>query len=156
MLQEIKTDERAVMPLYNHFDPDLRVVYAQYTGHVTLEDVTTGIQLTAEIVEAYPHIPFHNIVDMREMTSYPTNVFQVMDTVRKTYKHRITGWVLIVSERNQVIQFIISVVGQTFNFRFRFFNQLEEAVAFLREQDPNLLPLEDWLAQHSVENLPPV
>ena len=80
--------------------------------------------------------PVHLVVDVTGLTAVPTNLRQ--NTSMGGYlRHPALGWTVLVGG-NVLVNFMVSVIGQVFKFRYSKRETLEEAIAYLTAQDQSL------------------
>lgn len=116
------------------------VFWHEITDALGLEDLQ-GIKRDADmLVVTYPGQYLHSLVDTRTMKGLQVGIKDMVTTFSQFEKDRLTGWVIIIGEINPLLRFIISVLSQTFRFKFRIFATLEEALSFLHDQDALVPP----------------
>ena len=125
------------MPYQTRWYVEKRIILTSYTGIIGVEDIRGQIDEThALIEEGIPLI--HSIIDLSQIEKWPplsvVNEFRSMniDSVRE----RI-GWSIIVAN-NVVLKFGSALFSPIFKLRQRIFSNLDEALAFLQENDPTL------------------
>ena len=80
--------------------------------------------------------PMHLIVDMRELRSFP----RLDEILNLQYlRHEYMGWLLTVgASRSRILRFFLNAVGRTTRVRFHDFDDLDEVIAFLEQNEPLL------------------
>ena len=107
-------------------------------GTATLEDALEIYQNNLKQL-AEVETPIHIFLDLRAMTRYTTSVREMKDLLRPNESPNL-WWMVIVINRNPVLKFIVSLMTQILSkqVRFKLFDSLEEAFAFLGNIDPSL------------------
>jgi hypothetical protein len=111
------------------YEPD-KTLLTTYGEHVTPEDLTTtieGIISALDTATGYVHV----IVDWRQTKDYPYFV-DLLFPARKLLRHPRLGWIVIVGQSNTVNLWLDLFTGIKSDFRYKVFNTLDEAAAFLR------------------------
>lgn len=85
----------------------------------------------------------HDIIDMRFMSNYPTNLRKII-SVTSIFGEPNLGWVILIAE-SRIIRFLASTTIQFYGARFRAFETPEEALVFLQSRDETLPQLPDYV-----------
>lgn len=111
-----------------------RIVYEQFTGDVTVQDLRHNSELVAPMMaEGIPLV--HTIIDVSAITSHP-GINEIRNsTSMDIYDNE--GWRILVGA-NAIAKFVGSIILQLMKRRFRAFDTLEEALQFLADQDDTL------------------
>jgi len=125
------------MPYQTQWYVEKRIILTSYTGIIGVEDIRGQIDETHVLIEEGTPL-IHSIIDLSQIEKWPplsvVNEFRSMniDSVRE----RI-GWSIIVAN-NVVLKFGSALFSPIFKLRQRIFSNLDEALAFLQENDPTL------------------
>ena len=113
-----------------------RVIYTRGYGVITLDDLADASQLITQEYLSQGTPLIHEIVDLRDMEHIPSNLHKISNVL--TYiKHPDYGWTIFVNT-NRVMNFIGPMLAKIARIRFRMFDDLDEGLAFLAEQDSSL------------------
>ncbi len=112
-----------------------RIVLNRLIGSLDVEAGTQASEATSQFLNEGV-APVHLIVDMTELKSFPTNITKV-NTMNQYLKNPSLGWVVVIGG-NTLSQFLVNVLSQVIRFRVAQRPTLEQAVDFLRAQDPSL------------------
>lgn len=115
-----------------------RVLVAEFTGDVSGSHVrTVNLDMQAMIGEA-GIAPVHVIVDMTRVERLPTNLRDVMGSMRVDYPEK-SGWTVVVSG-SSVARFVAAITAQFLRQRVRSVPTLDDAYRFLWTADATLPP----------------
>lgn len=129
------------MPVQGQWYIRGRVYQFKFSGDIIEPDVREAIRLSYEALEQYPPSgTTHSITDLTEVTRYDLKLMELKNALAGLEKIKATGYGVLVGTPNVVIKFAITVISQLFGFRVALFPTMEEAVTFLHQQDPTLLP----------------
>jgi len=119
------------MPFEIKKTDDPRVLDANYSGVVTVEDVQ-GVTDTciAHIEETGVEI-VHIIMGMTAVESPPENLMEVIPASRDITGHPNMGWWIVWGIDDKMLQFIVQMVARISRIRFRNVEDREAALAFL-------------------------
>ena len=125
------------MPYKTEWYVEKRIILTSYTGIINVEDIRGQIDETHALIEQGTPL-IHSIIDLSQIEKWPplnvVNEFRAMNI--ESVRERI-GWSIIVAN-NVVLKFGSALFAPIFNLRQRIFSTLEEALAFLQENDPTL------------------
>lgn len=112
-----------------------RIVHFLLTGNLTIEELAAG---SNEIEQLFDEgtAPIHMISEVRDLGRYPMQIFQLKEAIRFVSRPEL-GWTVVVGLKGPaaVIANVFSKIART---RQQLFDTIEEAVAFLKEQDASL------------------
>ncbi len=117
-----------------------RVLISRYTGILTMEDARGQVKEGNAMLRN--GIPLtHSIVDMTGVDKLPPlqAASEFMSTDLSDVRDKL-GWTIIITN-NKFLKFASSLFVPMFKVRQRFFGSLDEALAFLQEEDSTLPPL---------------
>lgn len=132
------------MPAETMWLVDKRVLAQRFYGEVTVEEIHEANALAQTMIaEGVPLV--HTIVDIRDVTRFPTNLSQLAKAV-KFSNPELAGWNTIIST-NVMTRFLGSAVTQLLGTRLRMFHDEDSVIDFLREQDESLpeIPVPVWV-----------
>ncbi|MEZ4670937.1 MAG: hypothetical protein R3E39_23790 [Anaerolineae bacterium] len=128
------------MPYSVEWLVEQRILVSRYYGEITLEDARGQItQANALLRTGIPLV--HSIVDMTGVTNNPS--IQMVKELRLIDMSGIRdkmGWTIILTN-NTLLKFASSLFVPILQLRQRFFADMDEALAFLQDEDPTLPPL---------------
>jgi hypothetical protein len=120
-----------------------RVVLAVMLGDITIDDMRGMRQATRQLFDETEQSPIHLIIDNQQTASYKFNIGDMIKTVRESdldYKDR-TGYTLMINKPTKIgnlTAFFSTIIGQVVENRTRMFNNLDDAMVFLKEMDDRL------------------
>jgi hypothetical protein len=115
-----------------------RVVFTEVEGAFSLDELAT---FTDDIITNYldqGQAPVHCIGHMSQMTSFPTQVNQVLKTAKAFMKHPKMGVLIIVGHGNPIMRFVGSMVSQASKVEFYVVETESEALERLNRLDSTL------------------
>jgi hypothetical protein len=122
------------MPFEVSWYKERRVLYERLYGELTLNDVFDATQSQRQF--AADGIPLvHTIADVREVVRFPTNISLINNNIG--HDPKLFGWNVVVGT-NPMIRFIVKVLAQLDSGQYYPVATIEDAVAFLIEQDSTL------------------
>jgi hypothetical protein len=128
------------MPYEIFWHTDRRIIQERFYGQVTLEEIReiTNRYMTL-IVDGV--MPVHTLVDVSSVTRYPSNLNNLRELFDPDNDPGV-GWILICGANNPLLRFLSSILTQILlrKLRMRLFYSIQEALEFLCEQDPTLIP----------------
>ena len=123
------------MPFNTTWIEEKRIIHTEMVG-------TLSSQEAQEMSDAHTKFlsegiaPVHIIVDMIQLKEVPTNLHQ--NTSMAGYlRHPALGWTVLIGG-NVLLNFMVSILGHVFKFRYVKRATMEEALAYLAEQDKTL------------------
>ncbi len=130
------------MPYTIWWEVEGHILYASYSGDVTVDELTAAMKdLDVEMTSHGG--PFVNMItDMRNVQRQPS-LTEVLGVIRQFETSEQLGWSLNVGDSNPLLRFMTTIAGQLMHQRMRSFDTPEEALAFLKENDPSI----DWSLQ---------
>jgi hypothetical protein len=123
------------MPAEIQWSIPKRVIYARYYGDMTMDAIVQSMEdAKPYFAEGIPMV--HYIMDVTEVNSFP----KLTELARglKYEQQDNLGWSIYVGAEG-IARFVISVTTQLAGSRFRLFDTLDEAMAFLTENDTSLV-----------------
>jgi hypothetical protein len=126
------------MPFQSSWYVDKRVLYVELIGELTVEDLKGIVQMYYAIEETDG--PLHSITDTSKMTKFPTNPAQLAGAFKGYKGNSTSGWSIILSN-NALANFAMVFVAKFSDARYKTAHSVEDAVQFLSEIDPTLVPL---------------
>jgi len=128
------------MPYKVEWLVEKRVLVSTYEGIMTIEDARGQVrEANALLREGIPLT--HSIIDMSAVEKLPSLQLasEFMSTDLSEVRDKL-GWTIVVTN-NKFLKFASSLFVPMFKVRQRFFGSLDEAFAFLQEEDTTLPPL---------------
>ena len=123
-----------------------RIIYTEMIGTMTSNEAQ-------EISDAHIKFlnegaaPVHLIVDLTQLKEVPTNLRQ--NTSMAGYlQHPSLGWTVLIGG-NVLLNFMLSILGHVFKFRYVKRATLEESLAYLVSQDQTLTTAYERLVARS-------
>ncbi|MCU0497888.1 MAG: hypothetical protein MUF87_11095 [Anaerolineae bacterium] len=115
-----------------------RVVYVIYRGAVLLEELDI---LALDLVQNYldkGQAPVHMIIDIRELTTFPTHLGKVKQNADLYIKHPSLGHVLFIGVENPAIRFIASTIMQLARLNYYILKSQDSLPQVLLRIEPRL------------------
>jgi hypothetical protein len=128
------------MPYKVQWLVEKRVLLSQYEGTVSIEDARGQVsEGNAMLRQGIPLT--HSIIDMSKVDKLPSLQLasEFMSTDLSEVRDKL-GWTIVITN-NKFLKFASSLFVPMFKVRQRFFGSLDEALAFLQEEDSTLPPL---------------
>jgi|SRR5690242_15790626 hypothetical protein len=128
------------MPYKVQWLVEKRILLSQYEGTVTIEDARGQVsEGNAMLRQGIPLT--HSIIDMSKVDKLPSLQLasEFMSTDLSEVRDKL-GWTIVITN-NKFLKFASSLFVPMFKVRQRFFGSLDEALAFLQEEDSTLPPL---------------
>jgi hypothetical protein len=128
------------MPYKVEWLVEKRVLLSRYEGIVTIEDARGQVREGNTLLrEGVPLT--HSIIDMSSVEKLPSLQLasEFMSTDLSEVRNKL-GWTIVITN-NKFLKFASSLFVPMFKVRQRFFGSLDEALAFLQEEDSTLPPL---------------
>jgi len=113
-----------------------RVLYERAYGSFSLEELRQFNEEVTVYVASSTTPPVHLVVDLTGLETYPTNLREVIGTMRRRETKKI-GWTIIITE-HIVMRFLASMAVQIAGVRLRTFTKVQDAYDFLSEFDATL------------------
>jgi hypothetical protein len=115
------------------------VVYVRYWDGLTAQEFREYLNAVEHDYLDHGHSALvHIVVDTAQATSLPT-LEQLTSSIRRNI-HPKSGWMLVSGVTNPATRWMGEFASKLFKFRYRSFNTLPEAMAFLKEKEPTV----DW------------
>jgi hypothetical protein len=112
-----------------------RIIYTKLSGTLTSQEAQDMSDTHAKYLSEGT-APVHLIVDVTGLSGVPTNLRQ--NTSMGGYlRHPALGWTVLIGG-NVLVNFMVSVIGQVFKFRYSKRESFEDAIAYLISQDQTL------------------
>jgi len=115
--------------------PD-RIILTHIYDRLTVPDSRTSAEEITAMLRSTDKI-VHNIVDLRHVTRYPTNVHQ-LTPLTSCMQEPNHGWLLLVMNKNPVMKFLASLVLKTVAENFQVFTSPDELIWQLPHIDSSL------------------
>jgi hypothetical protein len=128
------------MPYKVEWLVEKRVLFSRYYGILTIEDARGQVREGNALLR--DGIPLtHSIIDMSTVEKLPSLQLasEFMSTDLSEVRDKL-GWTIVITN-NKFLKFASSLFVPMFKVRQRFFGSLDEALAFLQEEDSTLPPL---------------
>lgn len=128
------------MPYKVQWLVEKRVLLSHYEGTVSIEDARGQVsEGNAMLRQGIPLT--HSIIDMSKVDKLPSLQLasEFMSTDLSEVRDKL-GWTIVITN-NKFLKFASSLFVPMFKVRQRFFGSLDEALAFLQEEDSTLPPL---------------
>lgn len=116
-----------------------QVIFAQFWGEMTVEDLQHYFEMTNQYAEHSSSPLVHTIADVSQITK-PLNMVELASVMKGFRTHEHVGWTITLGEKDPMLRFVSSIARQLLRLRQRTFDSFHEAVDFLKEMDTNI----DW------------
>jgi hypothetical protein len=115
-----------------------RVIYARLEGVQTIEEIRqANSELKTFLVVGKP--PIHLLLDSRKLEGVPLNLAELRQST-KNVRNPGVGWVIHLNNvQSPLLDFLADILAKFLEVRYRRVRTVEEAVAFLKQQDPSLV-----------------
>lgn len=126
------------MPFEQSWLIENAVVFTEYSGEVTLDEVTESIEEVLWRFNISQRQLIHMVVDTKDLDAHPTNLAEINRIVKPLLQHKQAGWFIMLGNQNPVTKFLAEMLAQISRVRFRAFGNWEEAREFLQGMDAGL------------------
>lgn len=123
------------MPFEISWQHENRVILGRYYGVMSLDDLVNWDTSVAQYLNTGTP-PIHLILDVSEVTKFPTNVLQLRNHLNNL-SHPSKGWTLLVGS-SSLINSLTTIVTQLAHSKFRPFKTTSAALDFLAKEDITL------------------
>jgi len=107
-------------------------------GVPTLEELREHNARLVELLDAGT-APVHVLL-RSDIEQPPTLRLDVARSVFGGLAHPVLGYVLLINRQKPLVEFVATILGRFFGVKYKFFPTLDEAIAFLKAEDPSI----DW------------
>lgn len=105
--------------------------------HWTIEELTEDAQKIKSLIDQSDQPLVHSLWDFRDLEHYPTKIPAIIPAVKPVLVHERQGWGVTVIN-NKTISFLSQIAPMVFKVRYKTFEEIDEAKAFLISIDPSL------------------
>ncbi len=119
-----------------------RIILMRSYGHITHEESETANEQLKLFFAQKEQAHIHTIVDQTDMLSFPIGLRAMQDSF-SMINDPTAGWVLVFGSKNQVADFVTSMLAQIASLKYRKVSNLEDGINFLKLVDPELVHLLD-------------
>jgi hypothetical protein len=112
-----------------------RVIFQRLYGEITFSELRQMSDEANALVRSGTRF-VHLLVDLQEVTKYPTNVKDASGVINMEPGDNL-GWTLVVTP-NTVLRFLGSMMGQLARQRVNTFRTWEDALQFLSSRDDSI------------------
>lgn len=115
------------------------ILWTQYSGEVTLDEVRTSYRELVRLSAESPETVIHTLVDVRKATKLPLNLGAFQKIVREEVpqvQQSVPGWVILIGD-NQFFSFMATVINSVMKTRFRHVTTLEDGLRIIIRHDAN-------------------
>jgi hypothetical protein len=121
-----------------------RVIYSNYSGDVSLDDIEMASKQKMKMCRKYPDSEdFHLVVDTRDIAAYPRNISAIHAGIRSFSNARL-GWIIIIT-KDFYLKHLGAIFARLMNTRIHSCKTLKEAYRFLQQHDDIPFP-DNWSA----------
>jgi hypothetical protein len=125
------------MPYEMHWYIPNRVVYTQFTDHVSTEEFESVESAMKQfLAEGTPMI--HHIVDFQMVESVSDKTWHSKKPLSQIELGR-HGWAVLVNSKSAYIRFLTFTMAQAAGVRYREVNSFDDAILFLERADETLI-----------------
>ncbi|MEZ4670887.1 MAG: hypothetical protein R3E39_23535 [Anaerolineae bacterium] len=127
------------MPFTSAWYIENEIIYMQFSGAVTLDDMRASIIEANRFIESSPRPVVHLLSDVGQVTK-ALNPKDSLAVARETKPHARAGWNIVLREKSVLIKVGVMVGSSVFKVPTKVCDTLEEAIAVLKKADTTL----DW------------
>jgi hypothetical protein len=118
------------MPYTNEFFATKKVIYTNFIGDVSLEDVAGATSQAMEHLNRSETL-LSVLTEVTDVLTYPERFIDVWQISKPIFKHkRLSAWA-IVGVKSQFLRVVLKMVAKFGSIPYREFETLEEGFAFL-------------------------
>jgi hypothetical protein len=111
------------------------IVYVRFEGDVTVDEFRAFMVRLFTLFDQSQALLVHVIADNRRVT-HSLSIREIVGVVKKP--HAKMGWYIEINTNVNPVRFIANIASQIFRIRNRTVPTLDEATAFLRNQDHSI------------------
>ncbi len=123
------------MPHEISWSQENRIIFLRLTGTLDLESGTRASEAANDYINR-GIAPVHLVVDMAELKGFPTNITKV-NQMNQYLKNPARGWVVVIGG-STLSNFVVNVISQVIKFPVTQRPTLNDALEFLKKNDPTL------------------
>lgn len=138
------------MPYSINWYIENEIIYSNYSGIVTPDELRACLTAVKEMVESSPRPLVHIISDLGDIEQ-GVPLKESIHIVRDVGGHSRSGWMLSIREKSVLMKMGSAMGSSLFKLRYRAFSTLEEAEVHLKSMDQALSW--DKVNKSLVENL---
>lgn len=125
------------MPVNNSWIIENKVMLLKMYGDVKVEELHEGAKNSLNVLNQSTH-KLHQLIDMSETNSLPSNIAQLGEVSRPVNEHPLMGWVIMYGIKNKLIKFIITMTSHLAKSQLKVADDYESAIAVLKKLDGSL------------------
>lgn len=114
-----------------------QIVWMTVTGEPTADEVIAALADLREYL-VQDTLFVHVLLDDQGTSGPPPNMLKLQTAVRQTFAGTKIGWFVMLHDKHPLVDFFAAVLSQLLNIRYRSIPTMEEALAFLQQQDATL------------------
>jgi hypothetical protein len=148
------------VPISLQWYVDQQVIYETVEGDITLEETGMVTGDLTEMLSTSKQPQIHILIDVQKMGESPDNARLLSTTISPLFLQRNLGWVLIFSDDDTNADFMNAAVTRVFQLRLEVFKNRNDALRFLKNNDPDLSGLaipddedDDWSDEETLPHL---
>ncbi|MEZ4669902.1 MAG: hypothetical protein R3E39_18510 [Anaerolineae bacterium] len=114
-----------------------QVIYAKLVGNVTVQEFRTMMQSGTLMIDSVEIGESHFIFDFTRLEQLQ-NFGHMVQAMPKTAPKQM-GWLIVVGENSPLKRFWGEAFARVAPAKFKRYDTIEQALAFLQKQDPNIV-----------------
>lgn len=127
-----------------------RVLFTRFHGNLTENEITDGHAYTVNLLESVRHDdPLHFIYDAQYLKNASANILKLQELAKTLTTNPQLGWVISVHD-SSLVRIVAATTNQLFGKHSRHYARVEDAVAFLQNDDETLPELPLSLPSHTI------
>jgi len=111
-----------------------RVIHQTFVGNITLDELASSSQEIIGLIRQGT-APVHLLLDVRRLAKFPLSANQLNKALAHVREPGL-GWALLVGS-SSIMGTFAGIIAQIARINLRSFATLDEALAFVAEQDPS-------------------
>jgi hypothetical protein len=115
-----------------------RVIYLSLSGVVAIDEGRQNNQQAVQMIDSGKP-PVHTILVDKDVEKINASLSDMVKTM-EVYRHPWLKWIVAVGDSTPSTKFLTSILSRLFRVSFHRVSTLQEAIDFLKNQDPTI----DW------------
>ncbi len=114
------------------------ILQSVYSDHTSIQDILNAVEISNRLTQDAPH-GIYLLVDFALAESFPTNFRELRTVTSQNVNPKIR--LRLVYGRNELVNLIANTFARAFGVSVHFFDELADALDWLKLHDPALVPL---------------
>lgn len=125
------------MPIESYWLLPEKILHVAIIGDISIDEVARASQDAVTIFDVSSIAPIHIIVDDSRGGDPPKSIRRLINAIA-VVRHTNMGWMVLYGGENKLAKYILQILANITNLRYRRCQTRREAVAFLITVDDSL------------------